>query len=127
MTKATDSGMRTTAGIWGRTLAATAGTVAFLVSLFAWGVSGQRTIQETTLALTLNLTALLPIAGTMIPRIGRNVQGFVILGFGAIFLTVWLRVIYLVLGGFFLPLTFVMTLAVMIFLGGGLVLLSSHS
>jgi hypothetical protein len=127
MTRATASGMRTAAGIWGRTLAATSGTLAFLLSLFPWGVSGQRTIQEATFALTLNLTALLPIAGTMVPGIGRNMQGFVILGLGTIFLTVWLAMPYLVLGGFFLPLTFVVTFAAMILLGGGLVLLSNRS
>jgi len=120
--------MRIAAGIWGRTLAATGGTLAFLLSFFGWGVSGQRTIQETTLALTLSLTALLPIVGTMIPRVGRNAQGFAILGLGTIFLAVWLGLIYLILGGFFLSLVvFVVTLAAMIFLGGGLVLLSNRS
>ena len=79
---------RQSLNVWGKTLAATGGTLAFLLSLFAWGLSGQRTFQETMIALSLNLVSLVPIIATLIRRISRNIQGMIILGLGGIFAAV---------------------------------------
>jgi hypothetical protein len=101
--------------------------LAFLLSLFEWVGSGQRTIQETTLALALSLASLLPVAATLVPRFRRTLRGFVILGFGGVFLSTWLGFIVLAGGISSLLTTFVLTFAAMIFLGGGLVIFSNHA
>ncbi len=117
--------MRQSLNVWGKTLTATGGALAFLLSLLAWGVSGQRTFQETSLALALNLVSLVPIIGTLIPRINSNIQGMIILGLGGIFVTVWIGYIYLITGGYpLVPLTMVLSFATMIVVGGLLVYFS---
>jgi len=119
--------LRQSLNVWGKTLAATGGTLAFLLSLFPWGLSGQRTFQETTLALALNLVSLAPIIGTLIPRTDSHVQGMIILGFGGLFVSVWIGYVYLITGGYlFLPLSIVLSFATMICVGGLLVFFSKH-
>jgi hypothetical protein len=117
--------LRQSANVWGRTLTATGGTLAFLVSLIAWAAfSGQRTFQETMVALALNFASLAPIIGTLIPRISGKIQGMILLGLGGVFVAVWIGYVPLISGGFFLPLGFVLPLAAMIFVGGVLVYFS---
>jgi len=117
--------LRQSANVWGRTLTATGGTLAFLVSLIAWGAfSGQRTFEETIFALALNLASLAPIIGTLIPRISGKIQGIILLGLGGVFVAVWIGLVPLISGGLFLPLSFVLPLAVMIFVGALLVYFS---
>jgi len=118
--------LRQSANVWGKTLTATGGTLAFLASLLAWGVSGQRTFQETVLALALNLVSLIPTIGALIPRINGNIQGLIILGLGGVFVTVWAGDVYFITGGSpSLPLSYVLSFAVMISVGGVLVYFSS--
>ncbi|SRR6266516_3536808 len=72
------------------------------------GVSGQRTFQETALALALNLVSLIPIIGALIPRINGNIQGLIILGLGGVFVTVWAGDVYFITRGSpSLPLSYV--------------------
>jgi hypothetical protein len=117
--------LRQSANVWGKTLTATGGTLAFLVALIAWGAfSGQRTFQETIFALALNLASLAPIIGALIPRISGKFQGVIILGLGGVFVAVWIGYFALISGGFFLPLSLTLPLAAMIFVGGLLVYFS---
>ena len=117
--------MRQSANVWGRTLTATGGTLAFLVSLISWGLfSGQRTFQETIVALALNFASLAPIIGTLIPRISGKIRGVILLGLGGLFVAVWIGYVPLITQGYFLPLSFVLSLATMIFVGGLLVYFS---
>jgi len=118
--------LRRSANVWGRTLTATGGTLAFLVSLIAWGAfSGQRTFQETIVALALNSASLAPMIGTLIPRISGKIQGVILLGLGGVFVAVWIGYVPLISGGTFLPLSFVLSLATMILVGGLLVYFSN--
>jgi hypothetical protein len=111
--------------VWGKTLTATGGTLAFLVALIIWGASsGQRTFQETIFALALNLASLAPIIGALIPRISGKIQGVILLGLGGVFVAVWIGYFALISGGFFLPLSLTLPLAAMIFVGGLLVYFS---
>jgi hypothetical protein len=111
--------------VWGKTLTATGGTLAFLVALIVWGAfSGQRTFQETIFALTLNLASLAPIIGALIPRISGKIQGVILLGLGGVFVAVWIGYFALISGGSFLPLSLTLPLAAMIFVGGLLVYFS---
>jgi len=118
------SHLRQSANVWGRTLTATGGTLAFLVSLIAWGVSGQRTFQEIIVAVALNFASLAPIIGTLIPRISGKIQEVILLGLGGLFVAVWIGYVPLISGGTFLPLSFVLSLATMILVGGLLVYFS---
>ena len=118
--------MRQSANVWGRTLTATGGTLAFLVSLISWGLfSGQRTFQETIVALALNFASFAPIIGTLIPRISGKIRGVILLGLGGVFVAVWIGYVPLISGGTFLPLSFVLSLATMILVGGLLVYFSN--
>jgi len=117
--------LRQSANVWGRTLTATGGTLAFLVSLISWGLfSGQRTFQETIVALALNFASFAPIIGTLIPRISGKIRGVILLGLGGVFVAVWTGYVSLVSGGFFPPPGFILPLAAMIFVGGFLVYFS---
>jgi hypothetical protein len=120
-----NSSLSQSLNVWGKTLTATGGTLAFLVSLIIWGAfSGQRTFQETIVALALNFASLAPIIGALIPRISGKIQGVILLGLGGVFVAVWIGYVALISGGFFLPLSLTLPLAAMIFVGGLLVYFS---
>jgi len=117
--------LRQSANVWGKTLTATGGTLAFLVALIVWGTfSGQRTFQETIFALALNLASLAPIIGAFIPRISGKIQGVILLGLGGVFVAVWIGYFALISGGSYLPLSLTLPFAAMIFVGGLLVYFS---
>jgi len=87
--------------------------------------SGQRTFQETIVALALNSASLAPIIGTLIPRISGKIQGVILLGLGGVFVAVWIGYVPFISVGTFLPLSFVLSLATMILVGGLLVYFSN--
>ncbi len=67
--------------VWGKTMAATGGTVRFLLSIVSWfGVSGQASLRETVYGATLTFGCLLGIAATLVPKVGPRVRGGIILG-----------------------------------------------
>ncbi len=75
--------------VWGKTLAATVGTLGLLGSSFLWSVSGGLSLQEIVFVASLNLGSLLATAGTLIPRVGNKVQGGMILGAALLILSGW--------------------------------------
>ncbi len=76
--------------VWGKTLAATGGTLGLLVSLLLWfGGFGRVGPQETIYLASLTFGSLIPITGALVPRVESRVQGGIILAASLMILSIW--------------------------------------
>lgn len=60
--------------VLGKTLAATGGTIGFLLSLMYWGLSSQLPASDRVYLSSITLGSLLGIAGWFIPKVSVRVQ-----------------------------------------------------
>ena len=118
--------------IVGKTLAATGGTLGFLLSLLLLRtVSGQLVLQDTVYLVSLTIGSLLGIAGTIIPRAGNRLQGAIILGGALLVMLGWTyaesnRSYYAAAVTFQTSVTIIFSWTAMIIAGGILVLSAWH-
>jgi len=113
------------ASVWGRTLAATGGTLGLLVSGLVLAVtSGYLSLTEELYGVFFMTGPLLGVVGSFLPRISNKVRGGIMFGGVLIVLAFWGRVVSSNIPGFIGPgplelsLVFVFSWTIMIGIGG---------
>jgi len=77
--------------VWGRTLAATGGTLGFLWSLLYWFDFSRYVINSQSLFWLASFTfaCLLQIGASLVPKVGNRTRGLVIIGASLFVLPIW--------------------------------------